>query len=280
MKIVDRIYLFIKSKSLSLSEFDRSIGVANGYIGKQLKKGASIGSHIIEKIIYAHPDLSVRWLMTGEGHMLNSPDNESFVHEHLTYESDESDLFVVNMDSSAVSSIAETLEASTNSERIDSSIFSLNEEFIANNHFKNENYLCVKYTGEGMLPNVKSGTYMIIKKNIQSDSGFSEECNSLLVTHSNEIFFGKIIHIVENEWVIISRENPDKEKFPNIRIEIEDIASFWCVIGYMFALPEDISPESDYLEPINAMERKIESLSKELDKLKNMMGGKGGIISS
>ena len=58
MKIIDRIIVFIKYKNLSMRKFDIAIGVGNGYTSKQAKSGASVGSHVLQKIIGTFPDLS------------------------------------------------------------------------------------------------------------------------------------------------------------------------------------------------------------------------------
>lgn len=70
MKIVDRIAAYIDFKGISLNSFDKSIGASNGYIGKQIKNGASVGSDIIEKIISIYQDLNFEWLIKGTGPMI------------------------------------------------------------------------------------------------------------------------------------------------------------------------------------------------------------------
>jgi len=70
MKIIDRILIFINHKNLSMRAFDKSINAGNGYISKQKKAKASVGSDVIERIIGTYPDLNPLWLITGEGEMI------------------------------------------------------------------------------------------------------------------------------------------------------------------------------------------------------------------
>lgn len=70
MRTIDRVSQFIDSQGISKNEFDKRIDAANGYIGKQIKKGASIGSDVIERIVSAFPQLSLEWLVTGKGEMM------------------------------------------------------------------------------------------------------------------------------------------------------------------------------------------------------------------
>jgi len=70
MKVIQRLYQYIEFKQISLNAFDVSIDASNGYIGKQIKNNASIGSEIIQKISETYTDLSIEWLITGTGSML------------------------------------------------------------------------------------------------------------------------------------------------------------------------------------------------------------------
>lgn len=70
----DRIKQFIEEKSMSIRAFEKSIGVANGYVSAI---GAGSRAEIIENILQTYPELSRDWLLTGEGSMLNRPKIES-----------------------------------------------------------------------------------------------------------------------------------------------------------------------------------------------------------
>ena len=72
MKTVDRINQFIEAKGISLNAFDKSIGRPAGYIGKQIRSNASIGSDIVETILRKYEELSPQWLISGEGQMLRT----------------------------------------------------------------------------------------------------------------------------------------------------------------------------------------------------------------
>lgn len=65
--IIDRVYQIAEHKGVSISEFSKKINVSNGYLSKQKMNKANIGSHIIEKIVRAYPDINPSWLILGEG---------------------------------------------------------------------------------------------------------------------------------------------------------------------------------------------------------------------
>ena len=70
MRVIDRLYKYLEHHHITPHAFERTCGVANGYIKKQLKGRGTIGSEIIEKIIDSYADLSLTWLITGCGKML------------------------------------------------------------------------------------------------------------------------------------------------------------------------------------------------------------------
>ncbi|MDR2806290.1 MAG: helix-turn-helix domain-containing protein, partial [Dysgonamonadaceae bacterium] len=69
MNVKERIKKFTKEINLSISEFEKSIGVANGYVNS-ISKG--IGRDKIEIILEKYPKLNIEWLLTGKGEMLRT----------------------------------------------------------------------------------------------------------------------------------------------------------------------------------------------------------------
>lgn len=80
MSTIERIYQFIEFKHISVSEFSNNIGVSNGYLAKQRSNEANIGSHIIEKIVRAYPEIDIKWLILGDGNMIvATPESEELI---------------------------------------------------------------------------------------------------------------------------------------------------------------------------------------------------------
>ncbi len=70
--VPDRLNEFIKYLKISVSEFERNIGVSNGLISKYINGGSkSLGSEKIETIIRLYPNLNTNWLFSGLENMLN-----------------------------------------------------------------------------------------------------------------------------------------------------------------------------------------------------------------
>jgi len=81
MKAIDRLYQYFDFKHIKPTRFEKEIGLSNGYFGIQRKRNADLGSGIVEKIINNCRDLSLSWLISGEGQMLiselNNPNIDS-----------------------------------------------------------------------------------------------------------------------------------------------------------------------------------------------------------
>lgn len=67
--VKQRLMDYISCKDISIREFERKIGVSNGYI-KSLRKSPTADK--LSSIIHTFPDLNREWLLTGEGEMLNA----------------------------------------------------------------------------------------------------------------------------------------------------------------------------------------------------------------
>ena len=72
MKIIDRIFEYIKYKGVTVAEFERKNSLSNGYLRKMKQRNADIGETIIVTILENCPDLSVLWFVLGSGSMLKS----------------------------------------------------------------------------------------------------------------------------------------------------------------------------------------------------------------
>lgn len=67
--VKERLSSYLKTKKISQSEFGRTIGVSSAYVSSIRK---SIDKDKLRLIQEAYPDLSIDWLLYGEGEMLLS----------------------------------------------------------------------------------------------------------------------------------------------------------------------------------------------------------------
>ena len=70
--MLNRIKQYIDLKGLSVSKFEKSIGMSNASFGKSLKSGGTIGCDKLGIILNTYPDINIEWILTGRGVMLKS----------------------------------------------------------------------------------------------------------------------------------------------------------------------------------------------------------------
>ena len=72
MKAIDRLIQYLDIKGIKPTRFEKNIGLSNGYLGTQRKRNADLGEGVLIKIIDNCLDISVEWLLTGNGQMLKN----------------------------------------------------------------------------------------------------------------------------------------------------------------------------------------------------------------
>lgn len=72
MKAIDRLYDYLAEKSLKPTTVEKEMGLSNGYLSAQKKRGADIGEGMMNKIIDYFRDINPEWLLTGRGEMLKT----------------------------------------------------------------------------------------------------------------------------------------------------------------------------------------------------------------
>ncbi len=273
MNIANRIKRFINANNLSLSEFDKSIGTANGYIGKQIKSRGSVGSHIIEKIISTYPNLNVHWLMTGSGDMfykLKDIEKSEILNHDKKGKLNPQDFTLINMGKETIELIFKTFELYDTSLQMGNEINLLEEvDTGADNKVAQSDFTCVRYKGDGMLPTISNGTYMISKKIAKSDWVISEDTYMYIVSSTQGVFIGRLVNRFNEGYILLLKNSLDKEKYPDIRINVAEIESMWNVKGYMLSQDKGVYQPESLSDPVSTIEEKLKDLLIEVEKLKS-----------
>lgn len=72
-KMNERLKQFLEFQGLSVRQFELMIGSSDGKIAKFMTTNSSLKSDTLSSIMEKFPQLSIKWLLTGEGEMLNKP---------------------------------------------------------------------------------------------------------------------------------------------------------------------------------------------------------------
>ena len=83
-RTIDRFDVYMASVGLNDNKVTVQLGLAIGLIGKSRKPGRDLSRSAIEKILNYYTDLNGTWLLTGEGSMLNTPEQETPAQEQTS----------------------------------------------------------------------------------------------------------------------------------------------------------------------------------------------------
>lgn len=78
---VDRLLGYLSVKGISENKATLDCNLSKGLICQAKSGKADIGNKAVEKILATYTDLNRVWLLTGEGSMLNTPEQESPAQE-------------------------------------------------------------------------------------------------------------------------------------------------------------------------------------------------------
>jgi hypothetical protein len=67
MKPIERLAVYCKLHKIHYSTIEDRVNIAKGYLSRQIKSQASIGSDILERIFVAFPEINPTWFFTGKG---------------------------------------------------------------------------------------------------------------------------------------------------------------------------------------------------------------------
>lgn len=207
-KVRERISQYVKVRNMTIVDFERSIGVSNGYVTSISK---SIQPDKLEIISNIYPELSLEWLLIGKGEMLKSntaiPLSQSSSQNTIKY------FPSVNGSMGGVEFLDSPDESS-----IDIILPGFNECKFAINAY-----------GDSMYPVIKSGQVVLL---MEWKESFIDWGHIYLVVTKNGYRAIKYLRPSEKEG-FIKCESENKEFNPAFEVEINDIHRLFLVKGWV-----------------------------------------------
>lgn len=77
MKPIERVKKVIELNKMSVSAFEKATGMSNNSIQTALKRNSNLKDDTLNSILNRFPDISAEWLLTGNGSMLKSKNDDS-----------------------------------------------------------------------------------------------------------------------------------------------------------------------------------------------------------
>jgi transcriptional regulator with XRE-family HTH domain len=212
--VKERLIEFIKYKGLSLSKFEKYVGLSNGYV-YNISKG--IGSDKLQRILAKFPELNQDWIISGEGEMLKSAPEIASAHGESMKEYE---TWLLPMDShgGSLSGIPADGTLLQNCERVISPIKGVD--------------FAISVYGDSMAPEYPSGSRVLIKR-INPES-FIEWGRTYVLDTCNGVLVKEVLHCQREGYITCHSINPDP-KYADFDIPMADVYGMYRVLMVMAA---------------------------------------------
>lgn len=212
--VKERLIEFIKYKGLSLSKFEKYVGLSNGYV-YNISKG--IGSDKLQRILAKFPELNQDWIISGEGEMLKSAPEIASAHGESMKEYE---TWLLPMDShgGSLSGIPADGTLLQNCERVISPIKGVD--------------FAISVYGDSMAPEYPSGSRVLIKR-INPES-FIEWGRTYVLDTCNGVLIKEVLHCSREGYITCHSINPDP-KYADFDIPMTDVYGMYRVLMVMSA---------------------------------------------
>lgn len=204
--VKDRLLLFLKNKRINNSEFGRMFDVSTAYVSSIRK---SISPEMLDKLRSRFPELSIEWLLTGDGQMINNTIQRKSDSDELYY------TYLLPM--SAVAGTLTEFEGSAtlaDCEKIVSPIAGVD--------------FAINIYGDSMMPEYPSGSMVLIKRmNIDTFIAWGEV---FLLDTVNGILLKELQPSEKDDEVVCVSHNPSG-KYRPFNVPKKDIRSIFRVLA-------------------------------------------------
>ena len=296
-KTVNRIKQYLDAKSISLNAFDKAIEAGNGYLGKQLKRNASIGSDVVEKIVCIYPDLNPTWLVTGRGNMfiplestgikntytpepnsglpiVSEPENAKSLHPknnktlhptlHPTQNLGVPKVITVNEKNEDLVSLVSAKAAAGYLNGYADAEYIEHLPTIKLPNLKGGTHRAFEIKGHSMNPTIHNGA-IAVGRWVESFADIKENYVYIIVTKTDGIVCKRVLNRIEESGrLILKSDNANKKEYPNIILNADDVVELWRLRGgfiFEFAEPNEVN------QRINDLEANYTLMQEQLKKL-------------
>lgn len=208
--MLNRIKQYIDYKNISIHKFEQSVGMSNGAFANALKKGTTIYADRIANILKTYTDLSPKWVLTGEGHMLT----EDFEQDKVNISATEGVPFY---EVDFLGGFAEMY----NDQHTEP------DGYISEDVVKGADCWC-KLTGHSMEPTIQDGDLIALKAYKDwSNNMISGQIYAIITT--NGLRTVKRIGKAKNESIL--KLEPDNNEYKPLEIEKNNVTHVFKVVG-------------------------------------------------
>jgi phage repressor protein C with HTH and peptisase S24 domain len=255
MTVKERIKTYAKCIGITITEFEESIFVSNGYVNSISK---SIGIDKISLILEKYPNLNLVWLLTGRGAMLKSQE------EPLINESRDDDLITIPI----VDVAAAAGHGFFNPDYTErGGEITIPAQMLSK---KSGNYYCGHVSGESMEPTLLNKDYIIFKYISPEEWMYiTNDSICFLVDRSGISYVKRIVNRLSSKgYLLCLSDNIDKINYGDFSLYEDDISNIYLVewkFSNNFSNPSNISSVINeyYYSRLQVLEGRVEILEKK-----------------
>jgi SOS-response transcriptional repressor LexA len=222
--VLERIKQYLDYKNISISAFEKSIGMSNASFRKSLNNKGAIGSDKIENILRTYSDLSPDWLFSGKGEMIV---NGSYQLGSEKVSSDNKDAFTaepLSLDGYYKNSIP-LIPLNEKAGVLSKEMASKCERYVIP-AFDGANFLFT-VRGASMLPAFRPGD-IVACKSIPLTGRFFQWNNIYVMDTSQGVLVKRVKPGHDKEHILIVSEDKDYDPF---ELSCSDISSLALIVG-------------------------------------------------
>lgn len=224
MKAIDRLYQYLGFKNLRPTALEKEIGLANGYIGKQKSRNSDMGEGVLLKIIDYCQDINPMWLLTGEGSMIKSDNNNMVSEPAPEYELRNNEKKVYKSDERSIPLVP--ISAMAGFFRGETKIMEYECEQYVIPVFRDAEFL-IPVKGTSMMPLYQSGDIVACKRVPMTDLFFQWN-HAYVIDTDQGVLIKRIRPGRDDRHVLIVSENADYEPF---ELSVDRIYGVAIVLG-------------------------------------------------
>ncbi|MFB0498736.1 phage repressor protein C with HTH and peptisase S24 domain [Mucilaginibacter sp. OAE612] len=271
---IDRLLIFLAHKKISPSKAERQLLLGNGYIKKSQQRDGGIGSSILEKICRTYLDISLTWLITGDGAMLldekdgNAPldDKEktgiatstvrrtgSFMQLQASHPPI-SPIQVISVDNDGNETILYVpVRASAGYPKgyADREYMEKLASFSLP-YLNNGTHRAFEVDGDSMFPTLENKE-IVVGRFVEKFEDIVEDHVHIIVTRDRGILIKRLLNRIQKYGFIVAKSDAldNRNLYPNQEIYPDEVVEIWFAVGHInnkFRHPTDMYKRVNNLE--------------------------------
>jgi hypothetical protein len=274
--IKGRLELFINHLGISKNTFTKAVGLGQGGFSKIVRGNEGFGVNKLLNILNTYPELNERWLLFGEGEMINSPESIEKKKQPLTpFTETSARPVLVTVDSHMrenISLVPIKAQAGYLVGYHDPQFIQELPSF-ALPGFRNDIYRAFEVEGHSMLQFEGAGLYptdIVIASYVENASDIRDNRVYVIISESEGVIIKRCINRLNAEnGVLICNSDNSNGNYPPITLRPEQIKEVWA---FRAKISRQIPRSTGLADDITELKAQFAMLSQRMNEIEMLTG--------